>query len=79
MGLGEHFQLRSQRSLEPAAILGTAAGGDGGDVLMGFKKTMDLGKRGQRLLQVAIMGLNNEDEARAQLQQKLADMIVLKG
>lgn len=34
---------------------------------------------GQRLLQVAIMGLNNEDEARAQLQQKLADMIVLKG
>ena len=34
---------------------------------------------GQRLLQIAMMGLNNEDEARAQLQQKLADMIVLKG
>ena len=34
---------------------------------------------GQRLLQIAIMGPSNEDEARAQLQQKLVDMIVLKG
>ena len=34
---------------------------------------------GQRLLQIAMMGLSNEDEARAQLQRKLADMIVRKG
>src|SRR5450759_1701360 len=52
MGLGEHIQLRSQRSLELAAIVGTAAGTDGGDVLVGFKKAMDFGERGQGLLQV---------------------------
>ena len=50
--LAEHFQLRSQRSFELAAVVGAAAGADGGDVLVGFKKTMDLRKRGQRLLQV---------------------------
>ena len=52
IGLGEHFQLGSQRSLELAVVVGTTAGTDGGDVLMGFKKTMDFGKRGQGLLQV---------------------------
>ena len=52
VGLGEHFQLRSQRSLELAAIIGAAAGADGGDVLMGFEKTMDFRKRGQGLFQV---------------------------
>ena len=52
VGLGEHIQLRSQRSLELAAIVGAAAGTDGSDVLVGFKKTMDFGKSGQGLLQV---------------------------
>src|ERR1700682_715371 len=52
IGLGEHFQLRSQRSLELAVVVGTTACTDGGDILVSFKKTMDLGKRGQRLLQV---------------------------
>src|ERR1019366_3937919 len=52
VGLGEHFQLRSQRSFELAAIVDTAAGRDGGDVLVGLKKAMDFGKSGQGLLQV---------------------------
>src|SRR5260370_36953369 len=51
MGLGEHFQLRSQRTFELTAIVDTAAGSDGGDVLVGFKKAMDFGKRGQGLLE----------------------------
>ncbi len=52
VGLGEHFQLSSQRALEFASAVGAAAGGDGSDVLMGFKKTMNFRKRGQGLLQV---------------------------
>ncbi len=44
--LGEYFQFRSKRSLELAAIVGSAAGTDCGDVLVGFKKAVDFGKRG---------------------------------
>src|SRR5271157_428555 len=50
--LGQDFQLRSQRSLELAAIVGAAAGTDGRDVLVGIEKTMDFGKRRQGLPQV---------------------------
>ena len=50
--LGQHFQLRGERSLELAAIVGAAAGADRGDVLVGLKKAMDFGQRGQGLLQV---------------------------
>src|ERR1035441_934736 len=52
MGLGEHFQLRSQRSFELAAIVGAAAGPYGSDVLVRLQKTMQFGKHGQGLLQV---------------------------
>src|SRR5208282_2037232 len=52
VSLGEHFQLRSERSLELAAIVGAPASADGGNVLVGFEKTMKFGKRRQRVFQV---------------------------
>jgi hypothetical protein len=50
--LGQNFQLRRERSLELATILGATAGAHRDDILVSFKKTVDLGKRGQGLFQV---------------------------
>ena len=50
--LGKHFQFSSQRSLKLAPIVGAPAGANRGHKLIGLKKTMDFGKRGQWLLQV---------------------------
>ena len=48
--LRQHFQLRGQRTLKLAPVLNSAAGPNRRQILMGFKKTMDLRQRRERLL-----------------------------